>query len=291
MKTKRGVLSRIGLSLILATILLHPFTFAATSNAQEMPDVIGVRLNDGTVIEGTVIKANTDIVTIRTKDNQIVTRKFSDVENFIKTGESLAPAPRTRYDESPFYAGIFGGYVIPNKLDVDVSGGSYKVSIDNNWMIGIKLGANIPTAPFCNLEIEYNYMSSQHLPEQTTYSGANYIQVGQDSNVYLNNILFNFVLRYPAGNIRPYLGAGAGWSQFNIGGNYTALINGTTYSAHDASSNAFAFQFLAGINFRIDKLVSLDAGYRYFVTQPTVAGVDVSYQANIFTLGLNYHFW
>ncbi len=161
MKTKRGVLSQIGLSLILATILLYPFTFTATSNAQQMPDVIGVRLNDGTVIEGTVIKANTDIVTIRTKDDQIVTRKFSDVENFIKSGESLAPAPRTRYEESPFYAGLYGGYVIPNKADVDASVGSYKVDIDNNGMIGIKVGANIPTAPFCNLEIEYNYMSSQ----------------------------------------------------------------------------------------------------------------------------------
>ena len=94
MKTKHGVLSRVCLVLFLSTVLLYPFTFAATSIAQEMPDVIGVRLNDGTVIEGTVIKANTELVTIRTKDGQIVTRKFSDVDNFIKTGESLKSAPK-----------------------------------------------------------------------------------------------------------------------------------------------------------------------------------------------------
>ena len=95
MKIKRSVVSRVGLLLILATILLYPFAFTATSSAQEMPDVIGVRLNDGTVIEGTVIKANTELITIRTKDGQIVTRKFSEVDNFIKTGESTKPSPKS----------------------------------------------------------------------------------------------------------------------------------------------------------------------------------------------------
>jgi opacity protein-like surface antigen len=290
MKTKRGILSRVGLVLFLSTVILYPFTFTATSIAQEMPDVIGVRLNDGTVIEGTVIKANTDIVTIRTKDGQIVTLKFSEVDNFIKTGESLKPAPKTKYEESPFYLGVFGGYAWTDKAKVE-SSGTYKLDVDDGGMIGVKLGANIPTAPFCNLEIEFNHIFSQDIPEQTRYSGANYIRVGQDSNVNLDNLMFNFVVRYPTGNIRPYIGAGIGWSHFEIGGNYTALINGTTYTAHDASDDAFAFQFLAGVNYRIDRNISLDAGYRFFVTEPKVAGVNVSYQANIFTLGLNYHFW
>ena len=99
MKIKRVVLSRNGLLLVLAAILLYPFTFTAAF-AQEMPDVIGVRMTDGSVIEGTIIKANTEIITIQTKDGQIVTRKFSDVDNFIKKGESLKPAPKTK--------GIFG---------------------------------------------------------------------------------------------------------------------------------------------------------------------------------------
>src|SRR5512137_1744460 len=94
MKIKCVVLSRNGLLLVLAALLLYPFTFTAAF-AQEMPDVIGVRLNDGSVIEGTVIKANAEVVTIRTKDGQIVTRKFSDVDNFIKTGESTMPSPRS----------------------------------------------------------------------------------------------------------------------------------------------------------------------------------------------------
>ncbi len=95
MKNKRVVLSRNGLLLVLAAILLYPFTFTAAF-AQEMPDVIGVRMTDGSVIEGTIIKANTEIITIQAKDGQIVTRKFSDVDNFIKKGESLKPAPRLR---------------------------------------------------------------------------------------------------------------------------------------------------------------------------------------------------
>ena len=52
MKIKRVVLSRIGPFLFLAALLLYPFPFTAAF-AQEMPDVIGVRMTDGSVIEGT----------------------------------------------------------------------------------------------------------------------------------------------------------------------------------------------------------------------------------------------
>jgi len=94
MKIKRVVLSRLCPFLFLVAFLLYPFITTAAF-AQEMPDVIGLRMTDGSVIEGTVIKANAEIVTIRTKDGQIVTRKFSDVDNFIKTGESTKPSPRS----------------------------------------------------------------------------------------------------------------------------------------------------------------------------------------------------
>jgi opacity protein-like surface antigen len=110
-------------------------------------------------------------------------------------------------------------------------------------------------------------------------------------NVYLNNFLFTFILRYPAGNIRPYIGVGIDYSKMEIGGTYTALVNGTTYTVRDPSEDAFSYQFLVGINYRVDKYVSLDAGYRYFVADASISGADISYRANIFTLGLNYHFW
>jgi len=291
MKTKRGISSQIGLLLILSTILLYPFAFTTASIAQEMPDVIGVRLNDGTVIEGTVIKANTDIITIRTKDGQIVTRKFSEVDNFIKTGDSLKPAPKTKYEESPFYAGVFGAYVLTDKAKVQVAGESFKVDMDDTWMMGIKFGANIPSAPFCNLEVEYNHIFSSDAPLQTVAgSGSNSLQVQGDA--YLNNLMFNFVVRYPAGDFRPYLGAGIGWSHFETSGTFRAVVGGTTYNLpFNAQDDAFAFQILVGLNYRLDRNISIDGGYRYFITEPRVGNFDIRYQANIFTLGLNYHFW
>jgi len=289
MKIKRVVLSRIGPFLFLVALLLYPFTFTAAL-AQEMPDVIGIRLNDGTVIEGTILKATADEVTIRTTDGQIVTRKFSNVDNFIKKGESTKPSPRTRYEESPFYIGVFGGYVWTDKAKVE-SSGTYKFDVDDGGMMGFKLGANIPTAPFANIEVEFFHIFSQDISQQIHYSGANYIQAGPDSDVYLNNVMFNLIIRYPAGNIRPYIGVGIGYSKMEIGGTYTALVNGTTYTSRDPSEDAFAYQFLAGINYRIDRYFSLDAGYRYFAADADVSGADISYRANIFTLGLNYHFW
>lgn len=117
MKITRVVLSRNGLLLVLAALLLYPFIPTAAF-AQEMPDVIGVRLNDGTVIEGTVIKANTDIVTIRTKDGQIVTRKFSDIDNFIKKGESTKPSPNTLLPVHSFDIGLEAFYKEYKEPDV-----------------------------------------------------------------------------------------------------------------------------------------------------------------------------
>ena len=57
MKIKRVVLSRIGPFLFLAALLLYPFTFTAAI-AQEMPDVIGVRMTDGSVIDQLTVDAS-----------------------------------------------------------------------------------------------------------------------------------------------------------------------------------------------------------------------------------------
>jgi opacity protein-like surface antigen len=185
---------------------------------------------------------------------------------------------------------LFGGYAWTDKAKVE-SSGTYKFDVDDGAMMGFKLGANIPSAPFANLEVEFFHIFSQDISQQIHYSGANYIQAGPDSDVYLNNVMFNLVIRYPAGNVRPYIGVGIGYSKMEIGGTYTALINGTTYTVSDPSEDAFAYQFMAGINYRIDRYFSLDAGYRYFAADADISGADISYRANIFTLGLNYHFW
>jgi opacity protein-like surface antigen len=64
-----------------------------------------------------------------------------------------------------------------------------------------------------------------------------------------------------------YLGAGIGLSQFEFGGTYRAIVGGTTYNLpFDAQDDVFAFQVLAGLNYRL-------------------------YQAHMFTIGLNDHFW
>lgn len=55
--------------------------FAQTENIQ------GVRFKDGSVIHGKIIEMNIYKVTIEEKDGKVTTRKFDDVESFIKVGE------------------------------------------------------------------------------------------------------------------------------------------------------------------------------------------------------------
>jgi opacity protein-like surface antigen len=292
MKIKRDAMPQVVLFVFLSAILLYFFTFTTAVLAEEMPNVIGVRLTDGSVIEGTVIKANTDIVTIRTKDGQIVTRKFSDVDNFIKTGESLAPSPKTRYEESPFYAGVFGGYVIPNKVKAEGLGLSADIDIDNGGMVGIKLGANIPSAPYCNLEVEYFRIINHDIPSQTFYNAGS-VNAQVWGNINVSNLMFNLMIRYPVGNLRPYLGAGIGWSHFDASGSGSIHVGSTTYTypSDSGMADSFAFQAMVGLNYRLDRYFSIDGGYRYFITKPSYSNVDFTYQAQMLTLGLNYHFW
>ncbi len=191
-----------------------------------------------------------------------------------------APAGEAAAQSQGFYLGVFGGYAVPDDMRISVRGASVDAGTDNTGVLGVKFGWIPPQAKFLALEMEFGHIF-EHSYSYATARGS------ESGDVYLNNVMFNLLFRYPDGGIHPYIGAGIGWSYFNAEATgYDAY--GPYYASED--DYAFAWQFLAGVDFQIANNISLDLGYRYFGTDPDLLIADIEYRANIFTVGLNFRF-
>jgi opacity protein-like surface antigen len=184
---------------------------------------------------------------------------------------------------TPFYVGIFGGYVAPEDMTwrSSVTGASADLALDDSGMMGIKFGYVFPQQRALAVELEWNYMFEQSIPPQVIGG------VRESGDVALSNFLVNLILRYPEGRIHPYVGAGIGASSVNI--RNTESVGGIVYVAEETETG-FAWQFLAGVNVELAPNLSADLAYRYFGTNPDFTLIDVDYRAHAVTLGLNFHF-
>ena len=146
-------------------------------------------------------------------------------------------------------------------------GGTDKFKLENSWAAGAKAGYIFPVR-WLAAELEYTFIKDQSIYEP----GKGHYKA--------NNLMANILLRYPEGMIRPYIGAGVGWS---LG----ELTRGTV----DESFNALGWQGLAGINLEIIPCLSIDFGYRYFMSKYKTDNVgDATIADHILSVGLNYHF-
>lgn len=185
----------------------------------------------------------------------------------------LGSTPAANAKEAgPFYVGVFGGFVSPN--DLEVSGGDINrdVKMKNSWMLGAKFGYIIPTFRWVAAEVEYNYLGKQDVDTAG---------IGGDFSAH--NLMANILVRYPEGMFHPYAGFGIGWS-------HGTFKTNTATESVDESSNAFAWQILAGVNFEITREWSADVGYRYFQSKYSVEDSDVTSKNHIILIGVNYHF-
>ena len=96
------------------------------------------------------------------------------------------------------------------------------------------------------------------------------------ADVGVRDVMLNFCLRHPYGGIHPYGGFGLGWAWFDLENASLTLEPGFLWpetgtrvnEQGDLSEDAFAYQFLLGVTFDVTETISVDLGYRYFVTEP-----------------------
>jgi len=184
--------------------------------------------------------------------------------SFVSAAETIQATKEPVVVYNPFYIGIFGGFVVPDELKVD-NGGTIK--LNNSWAAGAKAGYIFPFR-WLATELEYTYLDNQNADDSST------------ERYKSNNLMANLILRYPNGMIRPYIGAGIGWSFGEFAGS----------GPGDETCNNFAWQGVAGINLEIIPRLSVDFGYRYFMSKYNTNMGDATIADHIILVGLNYHF-
>lgn len=183
-------------------------------------------------------------------------------------------------EAGPFYVGVFGGYTFGSDATWTFPFfASIDADVQETWTLGAKVGYIPPSFKYIAVELEYFY-----LHPDIDRSGSSVVTVEGDATAH--NFMLNCLFRYPEGRFHPYIGFGLGFSSVNVSGTTTTI--GT--SPLDANDTAFAYQFLAGINFEINRNWSADLTYRWFSTDPDVNGGDIDYTTNLITIGINYHF-
>lgn len=148
------------------------------------------------------------------------------------------------------------------------------ISLDNSWALGVKGGYIVPTFKWLAVELEFAYLAEQDL-DQAGYAG----------DFSANNLMLNFIFRYPDGRIHPYIGGGIGWSW----GELNATGPGGTV---DDTDNALAWQLLLGVTFEITPSWSAELSYRYMQAEYEFGGggSDTTSTNHMFLIGANFHF-
>ena len=195
----------------------------------------------------------------------------------------ITPPGSAIAETRPFYFGIFGGYTIPQNMTwhSKTSGDTLDLNVDNAAMLGFKLGYILPQASMLAFELEFTHIIDHN------YGPAGTSRVTEAGDVYLHNLFFNLLLRYPQGRIHPYVGAGIGSTFFNV-------TNIETFQGisrlERVNAWTLGWQFLAGVNYEIVRDISADLTYRYFGTDPHLTVVDAEYRTSVISAGINFHF-
>jgi opacity protein-like surface antigen len=206
-------------------------------------------------------------------------------------------------DNTGFYIGISGGYIIPQAMEVsdpDDSAERFDAYLENGYNLAIKTGWLTPfTRKIMAMEIEYNYINNNFDNDKIIPSPDHGgYPVKLDGNMSIHAVLFNLKARYPEGIIHPYAGFGLGYAYASVGDITERAYDGSgTEIWLGESGGGFCWQFLAGVDFDITPNMSFGIGYKYFAAYPTIGDrysdgiyADLDYRASIITAGLTFTF-
>lgn len=106
------------------------------------------------------------------------------------------------------------------------------------------------------------------------------------SDLLVSNTTVNLILRYPGEHVRPYLGAGIGWSS-------GTLLNPNITGRNDQdfeSAYAFVHQFLGGTQVLLNSKVFLFGEYRYTSSNYHWEGLAIDFRTHYGILGVGLRF-
>ena len=172
----------------------------------------------------------------------------------------------------------------PRDQDIFNQGTTVTASISEGFGAGLKVGL-FPSAlrRIVGLELDSN-MHGAALSFPNVANGRNN-ETGR-SDLLIINTTFNFILRYPGERIRPYIGAGIGWS-------HGTLLNPNIAGRDDNdfdSARAFTHQFLGGAQILLSPKILLFGEYRYLSSNYHWEGLAIDFRTHYGLVGAGLRF-
>jgi len=270
------------LLIIVFVLLFNTVLFAKTK------DVRGVRFKDGSVVYGTIIKMNINKVIILTKDNEIITKEFDDIVEFIKDTTTDAKIDQMNLTGRSAF-GVRTSYV--------------NYSDDSYFVYGVEVNTELDDAPMFGLNYSYfltNHFSIElsvdYIEPEVTLSAPGLS--GKGGKLKQVPLLLVGRLNVPIKNKAiPYIGGGVGYFFYSFDQeNYVIeYIYGS--GAKIDIDNSYGFLFNGGIDLFLTKNIALNFDVKYIwndieakVNKPGFTEED--FDANMFIIGggLKYYF-
>lgn len=176
-------------------------------------------------------------------------------------------------ETNKYYLSVTGEYVASAKADGNISaaGLSAPMTFDFKDGWGGMLAIGYYLTPELRGELEGGYRELKGDTETVTVGGTSYTASASNTKSKAFTGMGNLYYDIPTGtSITPYIGAGIG------------MLHKTT----NGDSDAFAYQGMAGINYKLDEANTIYAGYRYLGSQDlkdsyTVSGINITDKVNI----------
>lgn len=195
------------------------------------------------------------------------------------------------------YLSIYAGLTVPHDSpvtnhDTHESG---QMSFHNSLNFGAKAGYWFTDqgAPYLGIQLDANVNNSK-IKEIITPAG---VVAPVTSKASFSMLTANLLLRSTDGDVRPYIGAGAGVFYADIGPGEKPVpalgINSNGWCG--GTDTVIGFQMMAGADFVITKHFSFFAEYRYNTAKfsletKTYIPFDITYKVSQFNGGLTYEF-
>ncbi len=202
-----------------------------------------------------------------------------------------APSLQVAAAQEGIFLGGWGGLGLLDETQAEGDGGDLLIDYDPGTAFGMTLGYDLGTAfPEIGIgRIELEIARRSNDLEDVEFSDGT---LGAAGKLSVTSIMLNSFAEYQTADPwLPYLGAGLGYAR-------VSLEDARAESAPLADDHdwVFAYQFGAGIGYRIGQRLVLDLGYRYFATlDPEFnladgTSTEWEYDSHTANLGLRFHF-
>lgn len=187
-------------------IFVHAVSFAQNEKIK------GVQFKDGSILYGRVIETNVNDIRIETEDGKVVSRKFNDVDYFIKENDvnakEVSPAGQT---SSTFQIG-FTYFNFDYKEDIDGPG----KSTEYGWLPGVYFDYTFKRKSSVYAKVFLKYAAANITYDGSAESDEGDVYPLKDENQAAQMFKFETNIGYaiPIGRdflIIPYLGYGYQW--------------------------------------------------------------------------------